>query len=280
MAWILGRDMEWLHDMYLVFKKIRPDIFWAPDYKISLGGSLFSLLQKWGGYPVITHKDFYEYIDSMHGRLPVDSALVSDVERFIGDYSSVRVLRLLVRDYRIQEISAMLSISDHTVRHTRHIMQQRLAAYPDDLFIGHVDHNALNGRARLVDYTGTRHGAFTVVRRLAWGSWLCRCDCGQTVKKNTCDLVHGGLTNCGCNPLAKYKWRMSPDITGKRYGHLVALERINIARWLMHCDCGKTIERNYSDLMDPRRPNQHCGCLTHGRRARALETNRRFRNAY
>lgn len=75
-----------------------------------------------------------------------------------------------------------------------------------------------------------------------------------TLKKSWRDMLHG--------------WRepMFKDMTGQRYGRLVAIEptdkrRNGIVIWRFRCDCGKIVERVGSDVR--RGDTQSCGCLFH-----------------
>lgn len=59
---------------------------------------------------------------------------------------------------------------------------------------------------------------------------------------------------------------MFKDMTGQRYGRLVAIEptdkrRNRIVIWRFRCDCGKIVERVGSDVR--RGDTQSCGCLFH-----------------
>jgi len=78
--------------------------------------------------------------------------------------------------------------------------------------------------------------------RLVW-KWRCRCDCGKEKMVRGTDLKSGYTKTCG---------RCNRDLTGQRFGSLVALEMIGKLRrsltWLCQCDCGKTAIRTASQL--------------------------------
>lgn len=88
--------------------------------------------------------------------------------------------------------------------------------------------------------------------------WHCQCDCG-----NTFDVAHGALTSghtesCGCQR------SQSLDLTGKRFGRLIALERMgaNDLRkgvWKCQCDCGNLHETTTGALQSGQ--TKSCGCL-------------------
>jgi len=62
------------------------------------------------------------------------------------------------------------------------------------------------------------------------------------------------------------------DLTGKRFGNLVAQSRVENTRngsavWLCMCDCGQTVEVPGYNLKGGRK--KHCGCLYNYRLARS-----------
>ena len=93
--------------------------------------------------------------------------------------------------------------------------------------------------------------------------WLCKCDCGQTVKALTEDLVAGNKTHCGC------KGNIFRDLTNKRFGNLVVIKRTDdkilssgrhLVNWDCLCDCGKHINVTTAHLLDGH--TRSCGCAT------------------
>lgn len=59
-----------------------------------------------------------------------------------------------------------------------------------------------NGMTQLQDLTGQRYGFLTVIKYAGSqrnrSSWLCECDCGNSVVVNQMELVHGDTLSCGC----------------------------------------------------------------------------------
>lgn len=110
--------------------------------------------------------------------------------------------------------------------------------------------------ARL-DLTGERYGMLTVVSETSrvgkHRRYICRCDCGNEVPVKVDSLRSGNTKSCGClkskTPPPKFK-----DLTGKRYGRLVVIERSyekarnNHSFWLCKCDCGNTRIADSADL--------------------------------
>ena len=117
------------------------------------------------------------------------------------------------------------------------------------------------------DLTGQRFGSLTVIERVSLddghGVWLCRCDCGKVVKRELSTLTRGKWLNvsCGCRKgLARRR-----DLTGQRFGRLVALEidsektKPSHVYWRCKCDCG-----NENSVMTNLLTSGHiqsCGCL-------------------
>lgn len=103
-------------------------------------------------------------------------------------------------------------------------------------------------QTNIKDITGQRFGRLTALKpteKRYNGSivWECQCDCGNTVYVSSSKLVTGVKSSCGClkeDPLFVSRTR---DLTGQRFGRLVAIrpteERMhrNIV-WECQCDCG------------------------------------------
>ena len=81
-------------------------------------------------------------------------------------------------------------------------------------------------RLKELNLIGKRFGYLTVIARntrpLARSSWLCRCDCGNTVNISTSNLLSGHNKSCGCIT-RKIKDAYSQDLTGMRFNHLTVL---------------------------------------------------------
>ena len=102
--------------------------------------------------------------------------------------------------------------------------------------------------------------------------WRCLCDCGNTVVTYTSNLTTGNVKSCGClikeNAIKQIKGQKKKkvDLTGQKFGRLLAQERIDeehkgktVAFYKCLCDCGKIVKvRGYSLK---RGNTRSCGCL-------------------
>jgi hypothetical protein len=122
------------------------------------------------------------------------------------------------------------------------------------------------GRKR-IDITGFKFGNLTVVEQAGLGSdsgvrWKCSCACGGITVASGSDLRRGVVTNCP-SPVHRRKTQAAIDITGQRFGKLLALDRHepNIrgtTRWKFLCDCGKAIVAPAYSAITHRKLS--CGC--------------------
>lgn len=124
------------------------------------------------------------------------------------------------------------------------------------------------GRGKVNDLTGLRFGLLSVVNRdesknKHQAYWKCKCDCGNETIVRGGLLTSGNNKSCGCNQSPYIK-----DITGQRFGLLVAVERTGeksdngSLTWHCRCDCGKTRDVPVNYLVQGR--TKSCGCLRKG----------------
>lgn len=87
-----------------------------------------------------------------------------------------------------------------------------------------------------------------------------KCDCGNTVFKTVDAVKYMNNKNCGCRVTRRF------DITGQRFGKLVAVQSTNERRhgtnvvWEWKCDCGGSAFLTLNEVKQRKNPN--CGCLT------------------
>lgn len=88
--------------------------------------------------------------------------------------------------------------------------------------------------------------------------WRCRCSCGTERDVASSNLLGSKSTSCGHDRSVKRR----ADITGQRFGRLVAVERVgsrsNQSLWLCQCDCGKTTVVSMGNLKSGHTAS--CGC--------------------
>lgn len=96
------------------------------------------------------------------------------------------------------------------------------------------------------------------------GMWKCQCECGNIRYATTQSLLKGNVTSCGCI-------NQREDLTGKRFGRLVVIEKIPAGDpfykrfkkakrdyWKCRCDCGKIT--NSSRWLLENGGKISCGC--------------------
>ena len=124
-------------------------------------------------------------------------------------------------------------------------------------------------KARMVDdLTGRKFGRWTV---LGWSKkdyrnqniWLCKCECGNERELSTGVLQSGMSKSCGCLKSELTHLRCCIDISGKRFGKLVAIRNTvehprRTPIWECICDCGRTTYVPANHLRSGH--TQSCGC--------------------
>lgn len=87
------------------------------------------------------------------------------------------------------------------------------------------------------------------------------CSCGTKRAVRVRSILCGRSTSCGCYRGEKVSESLTIDRTGKKYGRLTALKRIDApgqpVRWLCRCDCGKEVIWHSHNFAQ----SQSCGCL-------------------
>ena len=113
------------------------------------------------------------------------------------------------------------------------------------------------------DIIGNKYGKLTVLeitnKKSENGTNLyykCECECGNITYVTGNNLKLGNTISCGCIH--------SPDLTGQRFGKLVALEKTNEKsgnsyKWKCLCDCGNITYVSHSSLSLGH--TKSCGCI-------------------
>ncbi|MBO2943597.1 hypothetical protein JJQ72_06345 [Paenibacillus sp. F411] len=122
-----------------------------------------------------------------------------------------------------------------------------------------------------IDLIGQRFGRLTVISKLPPNGgpslWQCLCDCGNSKVAAANVLQRGDCKSCGClhqEYLASRHAKTDIDLSGKRFGKLIALHKVKIEgkksiMWLCQCDCGKQVPVAASELKHNH--VRSCGCL-------------------
>ncbi len=118
------------------------------------------------------------------------------------------------------------------------------------------------------DLTGHKSGKLTVIcrqgSRHGESLWLCKCECGNEKLVTAYSLRTRKTKSCGCLRIEVVRKICEVDITGRRYGRLVAMERMtykenNSYVWKCKCDCGNEFLVPRSRLTT--KNTQSCGCM-------------------
>ena len=126
----------------------------------------------------------------------------------------------------------------------------------------------------IIDLSGQQIGRWKVLylldeRTKKRGTiWHCACECGTEKDVPGEALRNGSSKSCGClqrEISAQLCKSMVTDITGKRFGKLIALERIPATnrnkhcKWKCQCDCGNVVNVDLGNLMSGK--SKSCGCV-------------------
>jgi hypothetical protein len=102
-----------------------------------------------------------------------------------------------------------------------------------------------------LDITGERYHRLVAIRRVESEKgkgtrWLFRCDCGNEITIRPIAARNGNTKSCGCYHRQRASEARLENVTGQRFGRLVALNRApnrSLATyWLFRCDCGNEKE--------------------------------------
>ena len=123
---------------------------------------------------------------------------------------------------------------------------------------------------KILNLTGNRYGHLTALKIVEGSSryvvWECRCDCGNLVYAESRQLRNGTVVSCGCIKKENRKKRVgrkAEDLTGRVYGRLTVLERVenrnSLVMWKCRCSCGEITIASSHDLTIGLKKS--CGCL-------------------
>lgn len=121
-----------------------------------------------------------------------------------------------------------------------------------------------------MDIKGQRFGRLVTLEKMPRGtkkdrtSWLCQCDCGNTLVVTTHQLCQGKTKSCGCISTERRK-NSAVDISGKTFGRLTAIcptekrDKKGSIFWHCHCECGNELDITEDCLVHGH--YRSCGCL-------------------
>lgn len=124
-----------------------------------------------------------------------------------------------------------------------------------------------------MDLIGQRFGRLTVIEKaddyvipsgFHYAAWKCKCDCGNIAEVKQQKLIQGVTKSCGCFKRENTSKLKLIDLTGRRFGKLTVIERIEgkdkkSVWWKCKCDCGNYKEARSSCLLSG--DCKSCGCL-------------------
>lgn len=111
-------------------------------------------------------------------------------------------------------------------------------------------------------HIGRKFGMLTLIS-IEGSTAVTKCDCGKTHRSSIFNLLKGSTKSCGCNRQAAIEAKKVRDLTGQRFGRLVAVRRTthkttNGFFWQCECDCGGYAIVALGNLTTNTRS---CGCL-------------------
>lgn len=123
-----------------------------------------------------------------------------------------------------------------------------------------------------INLVGKRFGRLTVERCVVQDNghiaWECKCDCGNATTVATARLQNGHTQSCGCYMLDRIRQANSIDLSGKRFGKLIAIKRTEghmvpggqlLSEYICRCDCGAEVAVLSMNLVSGN--TQSCGCI-------------------
>lgn len=101
----------------------------------------------------------------------------------------------------------------------------------------------------MIDLTSERYGRLIVLgeadRQGYHRLWRCQCDCGKEILARMNNLRNGHTQSCGCLQAERVSTKNLVDLSGRRFGRLVVIDRAKRKSrrvfWRCQCDCGKEI---------------------------------------
>jgi len=153
--------------------------------------------------------------------------------------------------------------------------QNKMASIGGNAVVLSVKDNCSSARPRPVEASslvGKRFGRYLVISQetnTMRSLCLCVCDCGNRCNVRAANLTSGHSKSCGCFSKYRSALLLTKNISGKRFGMLVADSRSSNKQvpsrtngqtaWNCTCDCGKKVIVVGGKLKDG--TTKSCGCL-------------------
>lgn len=122
---------------------------------------------------------------------------------------------------------------------------------------------------KAIDITGKVYGRLTVLHRAGSdregkATWAVRCECGTEKVVRGKHLRLGAILSCGCLSAEITAAMRKRDLTGQKFGRLIALESTDrrirgCIVWKFRCDCGKEVDLPSHPVATGN--TKSCGCL-------------------
>ena len=115
-----------------------------------------------------------------------------------------------------------------------------------------------------LNLVGEKFGKLTVLEPTPPIYQTCKCDCGNVVVVETCNLTNGNTKSCGCYQKQRAVEANFKSLVGQRFGKLVVVERVNNNRfgnvcYKCKCDCGGETIVDSTNLKNGN--TNSCGCI-------------------
>lgn len=122
---------------------------------------------------------------------------------------------------------------------------------------------------RIKNIIGQKFGEYTVLEfshldKFQNSVWKVKCSCGSIKYLSVAWLKSPSIGSCGCKKNKKISIRKTQDLTGHRFGRLVAIRKLKQHFngnyiWEFNCDCGNVVEVKAGDVKSGN--TLSCGCL-------------------
>lgn len=106
---------------------------------------------------------------------------------------------------------------------------------------------------------GKTFGQLTVIEEIDGSYCKCACTCGNTGVYTYQSLENKNRRSCGC----VNRNQPHEDLTGQRFGRLIAKQYVKRGKWICQCDCGNETIALAGDLK--RNKRKSCGCLRYNK---------------